>query len=66
VRDGVVRQISVGDGRFFVGAPCAAGDATCIAIPAVIDSLVTQLQALDALELSKESCPTVFPEGFHF
>lgn len=64
--DGQVRQVTVGTNSFFVGAPCASGSADCVAIPAVVDSLIVQLRALDALELSKESCASVFPDGWVF
>lgn len=64
--DGRVRQITVGNDSFFVGAPCVGEDSACIAIPAVISTLVTQLQALDVLELSKASCASVFPDGSSF
>jgi hypothetical protein len=64
--DGTVREISLGNDSIVVGEPCSLADTTCIAIPPAVDSLVAQLRALDALELSKESCASVFPDGFNF
>jgi hypothetical protein len=64
--DGQVREISLGNDSLVVGQPCGLADSTCIAIPPAVDSLVAQLRALDALELSKQSCASVFPDGFYF
>ena len=52
--------------RVFGGDPRGVDGTTCIAVPPAVDSLVAQLRALDALELSKESCASVFPDGFNF
>jgi hypothetical protein len=46
----------------FVGAPCG-GTAGCDEIPPLIDNLVRQLRAIDALELLEPECATAFPNG---
>ncbi len=63
--DGIVRQITVGDARFLVGDPCF-GASGCIDIPPAVNTLITQLHAIDTLELNKEPCASVFPEGWDF
>jgi hypothetical protein len=58
--DGTVFRITIGSDYVDVGGPCAGAGTGCIAIPAVVQTLVNNLKALDAQELAKKACTDVF------
>jgi hypothetical protein len=68
--DGSVLEITYQGKTIDVGGDCSNGNScggasasTCVPVPAGLKSLATVLQQLDAQELKRNDCASVFPGG---